>query len=79
MKPRIVDQNVDGAEFHGHLLKHGADLLFIGHVGRVGIGPAADFKNFLDYLVGLVLPLQLVHHHVGAGLTQRDGHRLADT
>ena len=79
MQAGIVDQDVDGAEFLAHRLEHRLDLLLVGDIrlDRDGFDAAPTF-NLLNRFLRSVRIRDVIHHHIGARVPERNCHLLTD-
>jgi hypothetical protein len=78
LQPGVVHENVDGAELLDHLLEHRLHLVLPGDVRLVGIDICAATRGFLHHSLGRLGPRDVIHHHIRSGVSQRDGHGLAN-
>src|SRR5262249_49471619 len=75
----VVDEDVDRPEPLRHRAEHLPDLSFVGHVRAMGVSLDTVLLDGTDYLLSTILACDIIDHDIGAGLTQRDRHCLADT
>jgi len=76
--PGIGDENVDDAELGNGAPEHLLHLGFVVDVRLERESPDTGPADLFGHRFGAILTGQVVHHDIGAGLTQRDRHRLAD-
>src|SRR5262249_25933195 len=58
--------------------EHVPNLSFVGYVGEMRISLDAVLLDGLDHLLSAILAGNIIDHDIGAGLTERDRHGLAD-
>jgi hypothetical protein len=75
----VVDEDVDRPQPLHHRAEHLPDLSFVGHVRATGVSLDTVLLDGTDHLLGTILACDIIDHNIGAGLTQRDRHGLADT
>ena len=74
---RIVDQDVDGAEFRDGIINNGFCPFAAGHRRFVGDGDAPGLSDFIDHHVGhiagtnaIAAAAQVIDHDLGAALSE---------
>jgi hypothetical protein len=78
LKPRIGNENIDGSELFDGLREHRGHVVFFRNVGFEFESPGAGFLDFGNDSVRRVIAIDIVHHHIRAGLSQGDGNAAAD-
>src|SRR3954447_14515954 len=79
LDPRVVDENIDGTELVDHVPEHPSYLVLARDVGAVRKAPRPRTADFLDRGFRLLFAGNVIHHHIGAGSSERDRGGAADS
>jgi predicted pyridoxine 5'-phosphate oxidase superfamily flavin-nucleotide-binding protein len=74
----IVDEDVDRAELMDHPLEHRLDFVLLADIRAMGEDICAATRGFFHDSIGSFGAGDVVDHHVGPSLGQRDGNGLAN-
>ena len=77
-QPRIVNEDVDGAERRTHAIDHLGHRFGLRHIGRDRDGAMPRLVEVGNQRVGGVRALAIIHRNCGAGLGERNGNRCTD-
>jgi hypothetical protein len=78
LKPGIVDEDINRAELLQHAVEHLLYLLFLRDVRFVRVCFRSGSTDLAHHRVRVILAADIIHHHVGAGLPQRNCGGLTD-
>ena len=75
---RVVDQDVNPAEFSDQALEHGIDIFALGDVGSQRQRPSPLFTNLLRDRLGARPTARIIDQHIRAFIGQSQGDMAAD-